>query len=238
MSRARLTAIVALALLAAPVAGCYAPHIADEQYACTVTAECPDGQHCSRCGTCIAKSKDISECRIDNPCTNGIKARTADDKKLPRVAFCPAAFLEPGTQAPPQCANAPGPDGVSLDGKKTNCALSDNCAAGWHVCNDADLVNGGLTTQSCADAKGFYISRQPGAPGGTAASCGISGDGVVLGCGGGNMVGRATTCNVLDRALVLPFDCTAARDECRIGSPGSTITRADASKPGGVLCCK
>lgn len=229
-----LFVVCAFALAAA---GCYAPRIPDEQYACAADAECPDGQHCSKCGTCIAKSKAVTDCRIDNPCTNGTKARTSDDPGLPRVAFCPAAFQEPGVQTSARCKNAPGPDGMSLD-KTTKCAIADNCAAGWHVCDDADLAAGGLDRPTCGAAKSFYLSRQVGLPGTTTASCGISGDSVAFGCGGGNRVGRATACNVLDRALVLAFDCDTAKNVCGLGMAAVTITRPEASQPGGVLCCK
>lgn len=228
--------ILCLALIG--TAGCYAPRIPDEQYACAADAECPDGQHCSKCGTCIAKSKDVSNCRIENPCTNGAKARTSDDPQLPHVAFCPAAFQEPGVQTPARCKNAPGPDGTGAD-KTTRCSIADNCAAGWHVCNDADLAAAGLDRPTCASARGFYLSRQVGLPGGiNTASCGISGDSVAFGCGGGNAVGRATACNVLDRALVAAKDCEDAKDICITGTAAITITRPDASLAGGVLCCK
>ena len=228
----RLGSLLALALLGA--AGCYAPTIADGQYACEVPDDCPTGFHCS-CGLCISVTRPIqTTCSnaLITGCTSGGKA-SLSDPGVDRIAFCPGAFQLPGVGAQSNCDRQPGPDGYADDGSGRRCAAVDNCAPGWHLCLDSDLAAVQLDRSACDGGHGFFLSGQNGVflLGKMEARCAATGMSAIFGCGD---AGEAATCDVLGKSMHGPcaagFDCSAA-------APATTVIRRQASDRGGVLCC-
>jgi hypothetical protein len=188
---------------------------------------------------------------LPSPCTNSVNGGSrADDRDFESVdvALCPAAFIVPGVDAASQCGRAPGPTGV--DARGNPCALVDNCAQGWHICDEADLARAEIVRPRCAEPEGFFVAATQGlfTSGGTPV-CSLSGDQVVVGCGGGRSDGVLTGCNVLDRALV-GGTCAAGFEGCALdpadggsAAPATVpvyarLTRPNATARGGVLCCR
>lgn len=242
-------------ILAACLAGCYSPRLADGQYLCP-DKRCPDGQVCSACGVCVSAGAGAASCP---GCALG--ARSMGDPGLPNLAFCPAAWTVPGlsasaapASAATPCGRNPNSNGRSLD-NKIACTVEDSCAAGWHVCaGDAEAQARGLSGQICdgLDAfANFWTTRQPGAFRGAdinIISCAPSGTTRLIGCG--SLYGRGTrSCAALTRHLgtavaapgVAAFDCsTASQGAWVCGAPGmeaALVTKPNANR-GGVLCCR
>ena len=229
----------ALTLAALALASCYSPTIKDDQYQCMTSTDCPSGFHCNSCSQCVLLAEPLT-CSQFSPCTNGDKQRAAGDPNLPNVAFCPGAWQVGGVSTPAKCGNAPAPDGS--DGKGGSCSIADNCMAGWHPCTDGELGVQGLTTDQCKALPSFFAANQVGVvpkingtPTCAAASAGAH---YVFGCGP-TSVGLDAACTTLSRAVrsnVVNVNCPSYFN-CA-DPAGDHLTKASATDPGGVMCCK
>jgi len=266
--------MIRLALIAL-AAGCYSPDIADGQFSCAGDTPCPSGFVCS-CGAC--RKQALSSCAPDmsaggadggldmavsaEACANG-GMRSAGDPGLAKVAACPAAWQLPGLGTSPMCGRQPTANGKNATG--TSCAASDNCAAGWHICNDlAELGKDGFGTAECTTLSGqigLWLMKEPIAPGMPdggggmpgPAMCGTPESHLALGCGSLGKSPDATNCLPLNKMLAdMPEDgkdeCETTTDQAFIcGVAGSGISAfgqfeyTTVYKPtldkGGVLCC-
>ena len=226
--------------------GCYNPDIKNEQYICATSADCPRGFKCSDCLTCIAENEPSNQCT--SACTNGNKQRVPGDPRNPAVALCPAAWRTTGFSTPPQCNHQPDPDGFG-------CAPIDNCAPGWHVCQESDLERHGFTQAACDSTSiaGFFVAEQLGGvvPPAEGPTCGVAGN-AFFGCGTDGV--QSTGCMVLSKSIfAIRTGQTTAM--CSGTSPGwvcnltgqgmFVLLRATgnpsapaASLDGGIMCCR
>jgi hypothetical protein len=241
--------VLAVVAIAIALASCYSPTISDGQYSCPDGTTCPSGLTCSPCGLCVHPGAATS---VGCPgCSNGARSTTIGG---PLVAVCPAAWTVPGIQgaaamATP-CDHAPGMDGTA-NGKK--CSVTDNCAAGWHLCaDDAELKIKGFGSDECAGleanqvAVGFWVTSQPGDIEG---ECVTTGTARLIGCGRvGLSVGKCTVSQrfigtAYDNLKGRLYDCTrdpsiSADWSCGIaGMEQLTVTKTS-TKSGGVICCR
>jgi hypothetical protein len=242
-----------LALIALS-AGCFNPNIEDGQYACNPmlgSTGCPPGFACAWCGLCVRNTDaglSLCEARADMSAkandltvnTRGcaVGQRAAGDLNFRDIAFCPAAWTVPGVRTPaslpPACNRMPGTFGM-------NCTVSDNCAAGWHVCNgDGDLGARGMTKNDCTRGPaGAWVTRQGG---GDTNNCVAMGNNNVFGCGNG-LPSHVASCAVL--AISLEYgDCAMSNGvwACGVMTDGTAealvVTKRSTADPGGVLCCE
>jgi len=230
----RALAACALAALSA----CYSPTIEDGQYTCIDDNGCPEGFRCD-CKLCIRLSSPSQIC-FDGPCTaSPSNSRAPVDPGLDEIAFCQAAWTLPGVKNPPSCEYVPGQSGNKISDTKVPCSIADNCAPGWHVCNDdAEVAAKGLPSDKCSgmnSTNGFYVTRQAVKLMSNPVSCNDPGDTAVIGCSSPLSSMPSTDCSVLGYAL---SGCGFNSFNCTPGAVASTLTRGNAMASGGVLCCK
>jgi hypothetical protein len=241
---------------------CYNPTITPGQFTCDKPNSCPAGFNCV-CGQCVTRPAEAvcdMGARTDGPggtlggCSNG--PRVPSDPGVERVAACSAAWTVPGlttvASRTTPCNRRPTANGTS---GSIRCTAEDNCATGWHVCNDeAELNARGFTRTQCtalASAPQFFATRQRGGPPivmNGPPECSQPLDRTIFGCGSqGNQA--ASSCTILDRVLVdRPDDGT---DDCSVATNGaflcagttdsmpevSVVTKPNIGS-GGVLCCQ
>jgi hypothetical protein len=94
-------------------------------------------------------------------CADGTREGFREATSFPHIAGCAGAWSIPGLLSmetrEPQCHHSPGQTGQG-------CSVADLCAAGWHVCLDANDVETHSATGSCegilpADEVGFFLVR-------------------------------------------------------------------------------
>jgi hypothetical protein len=268
IERARASALAcALAL-----ASCYSPTIDDGQFSCSQAGDsCPSGFHCL-CGSCRLdvvmscydgggspidaaldqaapdlSGMDAATCALPG-CTNG--CRSLGDPGIAKVAFCPAAWQLAGLNTPAGCFHQPMPNGKNAAGM--DCAASDNCANGWHICNsESELLGDGLTVNECdaigAAVSGLWLTAQIGdapmtdlgLPAGPP-QCNIARAHFAFGCGSLGMT--PNQCTLLNRVLVDPpgSDPCAAATSGAFSCPSPPVmdtVRKPILSGGGVICC-
>ncbi|HZS37764.1 MAG TPA: hypothetical protein VFF06_13095 [Polyangia bacterium] len=261
-----LTFTLAFALFA----GCYSPTIADGQFTCAGGGACPSGFQCT-CGACRpsgvtgcldgGSGADASDAAMPqdlaaadgacaSPCSNGCARSPQDPGTNPQVAICPGAWKLGGVNTPAACNHAPHADGTN--GLSTDCAMADNCAAGWHVCRgEADLMSRNFHQADCAalvNAGALWLTAQQGdaqmpdggGPPMGAPMCSIQRLHFAFGCGSLGMT--PMSCTILNRVLVDPpggdpcSSSTGGVFSCASSPVANSVTKSGIAG-GGVLCC-
>jgi hypothetical protein len=231
------------------------PGTGDMNNASDMTTSASDLASASDMTTSASDLANASDLGSVTGCTNGGGARAAQDPGLAQVAFCGAAWLVPGVTTAASrttpCARMPMGNGRNAGG--TACSAEDNCAPGWHVCNDEnELAARGFDKGKCdavGSFDGMWVTRQAGGPPSMGAPpvCMAGGDRAVFGCGGIGLAVGAGGCQMFTRVLADPPD---PGDQCSTASAGvwlcgATMTMGDSTMvtktglaKGGVICCK
>jgi hypothetical protein len=151
-------------------------------------------------------------------------ARAPIDPGLQNVALCLGQWDVPGlfgTVHSAACDLATG----------QNCSAVDNCAAGWHVCTDLDLMMKGFTPPLCSSiASGMWVTAVRGDMN---FNCSVMGDDNLFGCGaGGALPGLCLVVDKVWRAADCggPWSCGDPAHEA------SYVTKSDLTG-GGLICC-
>ncbi|MFO0624558.1 MAG: hypothetical protein U0325_03000 [Polyangiales bacterium] len=232
-----------------------------------------DPQNCGACGNvCAAGSICASGACVrvatigDVGCADGTREAFTDRARFPNIAACSGAWSLPGIfPAIPATTVAAcetsGNSSTTAPANGSNCASSNLCARGWHICNGGEVLprtsNLGCAATTDYPTSTFYAAAVSGTGCGrcalrsgpvtgaacTSTSCAIgcteSGDlnNDFFGCG---TLGAVTpgTCDGLTRfsqnncsGLTAPWSCGGASQESR------TVTKSGAAA-GGVLCCR
>lgn len=173
-------------------------------------------------------------------CADGQREGFVDLATYPNIAACAGGWTTPGVlgNVAPSCGLQGGDDGPNPPG--IGCAVSDLCAAGWHVCSS----KGDVAAKSPSGCMGVAVPNAPAAffvtaqSGSGAGLCDGNGANDLFGCGTIGIPPSAT-CAPLDRfsndlcmALVAPWTC----------GTDNTAEAANVTKPGadagGALCCR
>lgn len=163
------------------------------------------------------------------------------------IAGCSGAWTVAGALAPaardPRCARAGGNDGARPFGE--GCAISDLCAAGWHVCETPDEVHR-LSSSGCegavvddADRRLFIVLGGASPQGACYPDPAAAND--LHGCGGAVGLSESASCDPLDHRMGFAdckasgvWQCGTDADHLR---EAAIATKLDSSM-GGALCCR
>jgi hypothetical protein len=180
---------------------------------------------------------------IDAPsplgCSDETREGFANPDAFPEIAACAGAWSVPGLGTLPMCQRAAGNTGTEVLG--IGCAAEDLCASGWHVCRSRLDVLGHLPPgKTCADAmvgtNTLFATGQSG-PGGGECNVGAND---FFGCGSYGLPAMPT-CTPLDRNSDNMCFALGGVGGWRCPDPDSeltTVTKADPTAGGGVLCCQ
>jgi hypothetical protein len=177
-------------------------------------------------------------------CADGTREAFASVKAWARIAGCAGAWDVPGLLGEgarsPRCGRAAGNDGANTQG--IGCNVSDLCAAGWHVCVDADEVrHASLSGCESAILDGqprFFLVMSGASPQGVC-SPDRSAQNDLHGCGTFGQP-EAVACDPLDRRMTFA-ECEASG----VWSCGGAETHLEEAalvtkrgpELGGALCC-
>jgi hypothetical protein len=178
-------------------------------------------------------------------CADGTREGFTSVGAWDRIAGCAGAWDQPGLLADPthapQCGRAAGNDGDNPQG--IGCTVTDLCAAGWHVCADANEVRNaslsGCESAVLDDPPRFFLVMSGASPQGVCSpDRGARND--LHGCG---TLGQPETaaCDPLDRRMTFVdcaasgvWSCGTAEDHLQ----EAAIVTKRGPELGGVLCCQ
>ena len=173
-------------------------------------------------------------------CADGTREWLVDLATYPRIAGCSGTWGVPGLHNPPPASPICPGNGNSNPSTRTDCDVSDLCAAGWHVCvDDADLKSS-LLAKPCHEMVGlqdvFFTTRQRSTG---ASACEMVGANDLFGCGSMGIAPNAMYCSYVERAS--DDSCFNMPNvwDCGINAVGESDSVVKlAPQGGGALCCK
>jgi len=179
-------------------------------------------------------------------CSDGSREGFASISDWPNIAGCSGAWSLGGLLSAearaPACMREAGNDGRNPWGD--GCGVADLCAAGWHVCRDANDVrrsspSGCESAVDSVEPRFFLVLAGASAQGICSPDRSAAND--LHGCGSLGQ-SESSTCEPLNRRLTFA-ECQASMGIWSCGGPGEHLIEAalvskSESALGGALCCR